>query len=131
MILGAKYIVNHIAKPSGDNIYALSVHPGVVNTDMQEAWKTAYPGILGQIATPLNYFLGRSPEQGSYSGIYAACSDEIVEKGYNGAYFSDPGTLGGETDLAKDEQLGKDLWDLSTRMVKEKLGDDALVAWDQ
>lgn len=62
MILGAKYIANHIVKPNGDNIYALSVHPGAgksswtscdfladpnikVNTDMQEQWKSAYPGM--------------------------------------------------------------------------------------
>lgn len=33
MILGVKYgLVERVIKPNGDNIYALSVHPGVVGT---------------------------------------------------------------------------------------------------
>lgn len=60
---------------------------------------------------------------------YAACSPEIIEKGYNGAYFSDPGTLGGETEQGQDMGLAKNLWELSEKLVKEKAGDDALVSW--
>ncbi len=57
---------------------------------MQSQWKDAYPGIVGKVAEALSVAAGRSPEQGSYSGIYAAISPEIVEKGWNGAYLSDP-----------------------------------------
>jgi len=132
MILGAKYgLRDHVIKPNGDNIYAISVHPGAVNTDMQSQWKDAYPGMLGKAAEALTLLGGRDVEQGSYNTIYAATSDEIVEKNWNGWYFSDPGTEGKETAQASDPQLGAALWSLSERIVKEKLGDDAFIPWNK
>jgi hypothetical protein len=98
--------------------------------------------------------MGRDPEQGAYSALYASLSNEIVEKDYNGAYFSDPvrslfllvhtapkvtgecsdadivqGQLGGETAQALDTNLATALWELSERMVKRIVGDDALNKW--
>lgn len=57
---------------------------------MQQQWEDAYPGITGKIVKAFTLASSRSPEQGSYSGLYAACSDEVVEKKYNGVYLSDP-----------------------------------------
>ncbi|CZT10593.1 hypothetical protein WAI453_003049 [Rhynchosporium graminicola] len=130
MILGVKYgLVEKVIKKNGDNIYALSVHPGAVNTDMQSQWEAAYPGLLGKMLKNVMLFGGRDPEQGSYSALYAATSPEIEEKGWNGHYFSDPGTPGKESKQASDPQLGAALWELSERLVKEKVGKDALVDW--
>jgi len=70
--------------------FSLSVHPGVVNTDMQDQWEDAYPGILGMLTRNLSLSVGRSPEQGCYSALYSALSDEVVEKDYNGFYLTDP-----------------------------------------
>jgi len=130
MILGTKYLVEKVIKPKGENIYVLAVHPGVVNTNMQEQWKDAYPGITGQIASVANKAVGRSPEQGSFSALYAATSPEVEEKGWNGVYLNDPGTLGKETSQASDMKLASSLWNLSQQIVKEKLGDDALQDWN-
>ncbi len=70
MILGTKYgLVDKVIKPNGDNIYALTVHPGAVNTAMQQQWKDAYPGITGKLLSQAMLFIGRSPEQGSYSAL--------------------------------------------------------------
>lgn len=71
MILGAKYIARHYSAVNGkpDSIYAVAVHPGVVNTQMQDAWERAYPGMLGKILRPLNLAAGRSVEQGAYSAM--------------------------------------------------------------
>lgn len=63
---------------------------------MQKQWEDAYPGIMGKIAHYMTVASGRSPEQGSYSALYAALSNEIVEKDHNGAYFSDPVRILGE-----------------------------------
>jgi len=132
MILGAKYgLVEKVIKPNGDDIYALSVHPGAVNTAMQQQWKDAYPGLFGKILTNLTLLTGRDVEQGAYSALYAATSSEIEEKGWNGYYFSDPGQLGKETKQASDPALGTALWELSERIVKEKLGADALADWNK
>jgi len=131
MILGVKYgLVQRVIEPNKDNIFALSVHPGAVNTAMQQQWKDAYPGIVGKLLTSAMLFVGRDVEQGSYSALYAATSPEIEEKKWNGYYFSDPGQPGKESKQASDPALGAALWSLSERMVKDKLGDDALVPWD-
>jgi len=129
LILGTKYLVEKIIKPQKENIYAVAVHPGVVNTDMQEQWKDTYPGLTGQALTQLNYLFGRSPEQGSYSGIYAATSPEIEEKDWNGAYLSDPAKLGGETAQAQDMQLASSLWNLSQQLIKERRGPESMMSW--
>jgi NAD(P)-dependent dehydrogenase (short-subunit alcohol dehydrogenase family) len=129
MILYTKYLVNDIIGPNKDNIYVLAVHPGAVNTAMQQQWESAYPGLTGKIIKNVSLALGRDPEQGSYAGLWAAISPEIIEKGYNGYYFTDPGQLGKESSQANDPWLQWACWDLSERLVKEKLGSDALLPW--
>ncbi|KAH8816646.1 putative short-chain dehydrogenase TIC 32, chloroplastic [Xylogone sp. PMI_703] len=126
IILGVKY---GVIKKNGDNVYALSVHPGAVNTAMQQQWKDAYPGLLGKLITTVTLALGRDVEQGSYSALYAATSPEIEEKGWNGYYFTDPGTIGSGSSQTEDPALGAALWDLSERIIKDKLGPDALADW--
>jgi len=131
MILGSKYgLYEKVIKPNADNIYTIAVHPGAVNTAMQQQWKDAYPGLTGKLLTAATLAIGRDPEQGSYSALYAATSPEIEEKNWNGVYLSDPGQLGKETAQASDPQLGAALWALSERLVKEKVGPDALESWD-
>jgi NAD(P)-dependent dehydrogenase (short-subunit alcohol dehydrogenase family) len=38
MICYTKAILEKVIKPNNDNIYILAVHPGAVNTEMQEQW---------------------------------------------------------------------------------------------
>ena len=57
---------------------------------MQDQWEAAYPGIKGTIMKYTTLAMGRSPEQGCYSALYASLSPEVVEKGWNGVYLSDP-----------------------------------------
>lgn len=96
---------------------------------MQQQWKDAYPGLTGKLLTAVMLAGGRDVEQGSYSALYAATSPEIEEKGWNGYYFSDPGQLGKETAQASDPKLGASLWELSERLVKDVVGEDALTDW--
>ncbi|KAL4983313.1 hypothetical protein BDW68DRAFT_194536 [Aspergillus falconensis] len=132
LILGAKYgLIERVIKPNGDNIYALCVHPGAVNTDMQHQWKSAYPGLLGKLLTTVMTAFGRSPEQGSFSVLYAATAPEVEEKGWNGYYFTDPGKPGKESTMANDVELGNALWNLSHDMVREVVGEEGMVKWDQ
>ncbi|KAK6904171.1 hypothetical protein I204_02198 [Kwoniella mangroviensis CBS 8886] len=131
MILYSKAIRDKVIKKNGDDIYILAVHPGAVNTDMQEQWEAAYPGIIGKITKYLTMAGGRDPEQGSYSALYAALSKEVVEKDWNGVYLSDPATLGKETAQGSDLNLATSLWELSERMVKRILGEDALESWSK
>ncbi|KAK3370572.1 hypothetical protein B0H63DRAFT_487257 [Podospora didyma] len=131
LILLAKYgLAGKVIKQNSDRIYAVSVHPGAVNTAMQQQWKDAYPGITGQLLTWAMLAFGRDVEQGAYSALWALTSPKIEEQEMNGWYFSDPDTPGKETSQASDPKLGSALWDLSERLIKDKLGDDALVDWN-
>ena len=97
---------------------------------MQQQWKDAYPGLLGKLLTTVMLAAGRTVEHGSFSALYAATSPEIEEKGWNGYYFNDPAKPGKESAQASDPTLGAALWELSHRLIKEKIGEDAIVDWN-
>ncbi|KAK7429824.1 hypothetical protein QQZ08_003669 [Neonectria magnoliae] len=129
-ILFTKFgLVERVINPSGDSIFALSVHPGTVNTNMQQQWKDAYPGITGNLILWAMTAVGRDPEQGSYVALWALTAQEISEKNQNGYYYTDPGKEGKESSQASNAELGAALWNLSEKIVKEKLGEDALIDW--
>lgn len=96
---------------------------------MQDQWKDAYPGITGKLISYAMKAVGRDVEQGSYSALWALTAPEIDEKHINGAYYTDPGQPGKESSQASDSKLGADLWELSAKLVQEKLGDDAIIDW--
>lgn len=97
---------------------------------MQQQWKDAYPGLFGKLLTTMMLAIGRDPEQGAFSALWAATSPEIEEKGWNGYYFSDSCQPGKESQKASDPKLGAALWDLTQRAIKDKVGDDALADWN-
>ncbi|KAL5120796.1 hypothetical protein ACEQ8H_001277 [Pleosporales sp. CAS-2024a] len=131
MILFSKFgLRDRVIKPNGDNVYSLAVHPGAVNTAMQQQWKDAYPGITGKLLSNAMLAVGRDVEQGSYSALWALTAPEIEDKDMNGWYFADPGQPGKETSQASDEKLGSALWDLSVRLITDKVGQDALLDWN-
>lgn len=98
---------------------------------MQQQWKDAYPGITGTLLTWGMLAFGRDVKQGSYSALWALTSPKIEEENQNGWYFNDPDTPGKESAQASDEKLGTALFELSDRIIKEKLGEDALVDWKE
>lgn len=131
-ILFTKYgLVDRVIKPSNARIFALATHPGAVATGQQDQFKEAYGQTFGTLMKAVTVPFMRSPEQGSLSTLWAATSDEVDKKGWQGQYFSDPGVLGKETTQACDEQLGKNLWDVSEQLIKDKLGADGLLPWDE
>lgn len=127
--MSAQLPLIHILRSSA-NGNSTSVHPGAVNTEMQNQWEDAYPGFKGFIAKHLALFTGRSIVQGCYSGLWAALSPEVPKNDWNGAYFSDPATLGKESAQGQDVNLATALWELSERMIKRIVGgDDPLASW--
>lgn len=111
-------------------MYSHFSSPGMVRTGMQQQWKDAYPGLFGKLVSWSQLAMGRDVEQGSYSALYAATSPEVEEKGWNGYYLIDPGQEGKETAQANDRFLGIALWELSHRLIKDKVGQDALTDWN-
>ncbi|KAF7977755.1 hypothetical protein HWV62_2848 [Athelia sp. TMB] len=132
LILFTKFgLVERVIQPTKDaRILALTTHPGAVATGQQEQFKEAYGQVLGSVMKAVTVPFFRTPEQGSLSTLWAATSDK-VDKSMQGYYFSDPETPGEETEQARDKQLGQNLWDVSEQLVKEKLGPDGLLPWDE
>ncbi|EEP81258.1 conserved hypothetical protein [Uncinocarpus reesii 1704] len=129
VILGIKYgLFERVIKKNGDNVFAMAIYPGTVKTEMQKQWKEAYPGVTGKLLQLAAGAISRSPEQGAFSTLYAATSPEIEEKQWNGAYILEPGQLGKENSQVNPE-LGANLWDLSQKIIKQKVGENAFVEW--
>lgn len=116
---------------SGDRILAFSTHPGAVHTGQQDQFKEAYGALFGTLMKYAVVPFMRAPDQGSLSTLWAATSDDVGDAGWGGSYFTQPGVTGCESRQACDPELGRNLWELSESVVKEKLGEDALLPWDE
>ncbi|KDQ57684.1 hypothetical protein JAAARDRAFT_58272 [Jaapia argillacea MUCL 33604] len=128
MILFTKYgLVERVIKPNGDDLIAVATHPGAVHTGQQDQFKEAYGKPLGTVLKHVVTPFMRDPEQGSLSTLWAATSDEVKQ----GMYYTDPGENGKESAQASDEKLGANLWMLSEQLVRERLGDNALLPWQK
>lgn len=114
-----------------DRILAMSVHPGAVSTDIQLQIHEAFGPILGRVITTLQTPLLRAPDEGSLGVLWAATTsgDELARRGLQGAYITDPGKAGGQTELATDPQLEENVWSLCEQLIRERIGDDALHDW--
>ncbi|KAI0781513.1 hypothetical protein BD413DRAFT_608645 [Trametes elegans] len=55
---------------------------------------------------------------------------EVEENGWNGKCFTEAGKLSEESKQAQDPELGKNLWELSAKLITTKLGLDGLLSWD-
>lgn len=128
IILYIKALVKHAIEPYPEKILALSVHPGAVDTEIQEQVKSAFGKALGTVITTLQTPFLRSPEEGSIGTLWAAVAPEVEEKHYQGVYVPDPGKVGGETKQAQDMELAENVWNLCLKVIQDKLGDGWVVA---
>ncbi|TFK54317.1 NAD(P)-binding protein [Heliocybe sulcata] len=121
VILLTKYgLTERVIEPNHDKILALATHPGAVATGQQDQFKEAYGQVFGTMLKQMVVPFFRNPEQGSLSTLWAATSDEIEKNGWQGKYFTDP---------ACDPELGKNVWELCEKLVRDKLGADGLLPW--
>jgi len=126
MILFIKQLQSRVLEPTNSNILTFTVHPGAVSTGQQSQLEDAY-GLFGKAMATVMRPLIRSPERGAQSMLWAATSADVLDK--SGSYISDVESVGGETSQADDEELGKTLWSVSEQLIKQKLGQDALLPW--
>ncbi|CZT05848.1 related to light induced alcohol dehydrogenase Bli-4 [Rhynchosporium graminicola] len=100
----------------GISIISISLHPGVVATD-------GAMNLIPAFLRPGLKWFGKTREQGAASTLFAATSPEVRAKQdkYKGAYLGPGGKLGLASETGRDEKLGKSLWDLSHRVVKDVL----------
>lgn len=97
-------------------ITVVSVHPGVVNTNlMDNATGSPYwVRLLGKFAKKVV----TSVEQGVKNQLWASVSADVV----SGCYYEPVGIGGLETELAKDDNLARGLWEWTEGEIREYLG---------
>ncbi|KDQ54457.1 hypothetical protein JAAARDRAFT_60459 [Jaapia argillacea MUCL 33604] len=127
MILNGRALATRKLNRSAGKIVVISVHPGTVDTDLQEAWSRSY-GWLGKLINPISRKVGKSALEGAEASLWAATSDEINESNwqdYQGNYYSEAkGKAGTESNPAKDMKLADNYWSLCARLSKEILGEE-------
>ena len=103
-------------------LYANASHPGAVNTDQQEQAVEAY-GTLGKIGVKATRpFMADPVKTGCKSALWAATSNEVIDEGVTGEYVVPEKKVTSPSSQAQDVQLQENLWGLTVKVLKEKLG---------
>lgn len=92
-------------------------------TGQQDQFKPAYGETAGAILGAVVRPMARHPDQGSLSILWASFATDArdASKYPNGSYFSDPKTLGGESNEGKDQEV-------SLSLSKEDVADERLLS---
>lgn len=84
MIYLGQQIANRV-KPtssSGAPVIAISVHPGTVDTDLQNTWTESY-GMLGKMIELVTRKVAKSAPEGAEAGLWAATWDGINKENWS------------------------------------------------
>ncbi|KAB8279570.1 hypothetical protein BDV30DRAFT_232711 [Aspergillus minisclerotigenes] len=113
MVLFSKEIQRR-ANEEGIPMVATSMHPGGVRTDGVTGYFGEGNDRLKDLLTPLD---------GALTPLFAAAHPlPFIERGkYGGAYLVPFGDIGKTSEDGDSEQLAKDLWDTSERVLKDVL----------
>ncbi|KAF5026363.1 hypothetical protein F66182_1571 [Fusarium sp. NRRL 66182] len=99
-----------------------ATHPGGVKTDQQKQAVDAY-GTLGKIGVAaVRPFMKDPVDDGCRSILFAATSNAIKEEQIDGSYIVPDRKIQEPTSQALDEALGEQLWALTEKVLKDKLG---------
>lgn len=77
-ILFAKQLVKRHLSGLPNPIIATSVHPGTVDTEVQQAWTESYGSIFGKALEQLTKLVGKSAPEGAEASLWAATSEDIL-----------------------------------------------------
>ena len=102
---------------AASNVTSYSLHPGVVETDIQRHLFEKYPIVdkLVKILRPLVWIFVKNAKEGAQTSICCAV-EEGLEK-FSGEYFSDC-EVTGTTEDAQNASFPKRLWDYSVQATK-------------
>ncbi|OAV88717.1 hypothetical protein, variant [Puccinia triticina 1-1 BBBD Race 1] len=112
-------LTNELQKRLSDsNIYCLSVHPGVVASQLTRG--IVSNSIANLYAEFGSYIIAR-PSEGALTQLYAATSPEIESKRLRAAYLVPYGQVGRKSFLAEDHEgkLGRQFWHLCEKLMQE------------
>lgn len=119
-ILLTKEISNRFARKG---ILSIAVHPGYVDTELGRGPME----LLGRFAflmAPVNWvlksFFALTPAQGALNSLYAATSDDVINKEMNGSYLIPFCKIDKGSDFARDKTLPTKLWNTLESDLKSK-----------
>jgi WW domain-containing oxidoreductase len=106
----------------GNKVYINAVHPGGVETDQPKQAEEAYgkPGVIGH--TLIKPFLKDPVESGCRSALFAATGERVVAEEISGCYIVPDAKVTEPSKAAKDDALGGRLWELSEKILRDRLG---------
>lgn len=105
-VMHARELANRL---EGAGIKVVSLHPGIINTDLhRHMYKTWY----GWLCWPIHKFFVKTPYYGAQTTLYCCLSDSIQ----NGGYYSDCRQKV-PSQKSMDDRACKKLWDMSEKMV--------------
>ncbi|CAI0417267.1 unnamed protein product [Linum tenue] len=94
----------------GANITANSLHPGEIATNLGRN-----NGLLNAISNSFIKYLLKTSSQGAATQIYVALHPQV--KGVSGEFFKNSNISETGTAPAQDEELAKQLWDFSMKLI--------------
>jgi len=110
--LGNILLTNELKRRYGDRgLYALSAHPGSVDTELVRGPLESYGSFLWPITWVTQKMTALTVQNGAITQLYCATSPEIVSKELNGKYFVPYAKVNQGSENARNEELGKKLWD--------------------
>ncbi|KAL4876755.1 hypothetical protein BJY04DRAFT_199415 [Aspergillus karnatakaensis] len=99
-----------------------ATHPGAVSTDQQKQAEDAYGG-LGTIGVALvRPFMKDPVDQGCRPVLFAATSEDVVKDAVQGQYIVPDRKPTSPSSEAQSHELQENLWKLTEKILKEKLG---------
>ncbi|KAK7369699.1 hypothetical protein VNO80_11742 [Phaseolus coccineus] len=110
-ILHAKELARRL-KEEGVEITVNSLHPGSIVTNILR-----YHGYVNALANTVGKYFLKNVQQGAATQCYVALHPQV--KGISGEYFMDCNKAE-PTSLAKDSELAKKLWELSSSLTNPK-----------
>lgn len=97
----------------GTGVIAVSLHPGVVNTELPRHFSEIFFPGAQWLYTNLGWWLMKTPKQGAQTTLYCALEDSVE----SGLYYDDC-AVASTSAISKDQNLAKELWEKSLEWVQ-------------
>lgn len=105
---------------TNERVYVNTLHPGHVSTNMAQTGRGTF---FGNLFARVTEIVGMDPKEGALTQLYCATSPEIENKNLRGRFFIPFGVESKCNPLAEREDLQEKLWEVSEKLVAEKVKD--------
>lgn len=121
-ILHMKALQQHLSRSGGDNIVALSLSPGIVNTGI---WARTPSVLRGSV----RWICDRDEKRGAATTIMCCVAPECGDvRASGGTHWADC-RLTEASWLACDQPLRRRIWEATNRAIDEALGPHTIAPW--